>query len=322
MKKFGLLFLSLLAFSFCFAQDDEVDTEMDMEMEEGSTMEQPPAHGGIPAEYRWQQVEVGEFSDPIPYAPIRQADVMYYHTIWRTIDLREKVNHPLYFPTEVRGTWKSLAQTIFDAIDMEHPDRTEGVLPIYDDDMCLQETPRADIQGNLAQTKPQIVYDEDGEEIGETTLVIPFEAKDVISYNIKEVWYFDKQESRFRCEIITLEPIFEYYKDNNSSYEEGQEEQEDVLGAPIKKRMGTIFYDELRPFLAKQEVFNVKNNAQRLSFDDLLTWKRYFSSFIYKEANTYDREIQEYVAKSRDQRLESEKIVAKLRTFEGDLWEF
>ena len=95
-----------------------------------------------------------------------------------------------------------------------------------------------------------------------------------------------------------------------------------MKGNLIKKRVGYIYYNELRPFLAKQEVFNVKNNAQRLSYDDLITWKRDFSSLIYKESNVYDRDIADYIANSRDQRIASEQITDKLRTFESDLWEF
>lgn len=315
MKKFGLLLLALCAVSFAFAQEDE----------DGSTMNQPIDRA--PAEFAWEQMEVNELSDPIPYAPIRQADVMYYYTIWRTIDLREKVNHPLYFPTEVRGTWRSLAQTIFDAIDMDNPDKSEGVLPIYSDDMCTMPTPREELKGNLAVSYPVPDFDpETGEEIGTKDMVIEFEAKEIISYNVKEIWYFDKQESRLKYQILTLEPILEYERPNTSSFsgydEEPQEDEEDVQNPLTKKRVGYIYYNELRPFLAKQEVFNVKNNAQRLSFDDLLTWKRYFSSLIYKEANTYDREIQDYIANARDQRIESEKITERLRTLESDLWEF
>ena len=312
MKKFGLLLIGIFAFSFAFAQDDE----------EGSTMQQPINRA--PAEFAWEQVDVGEFSAPVPSAPIRQADVMYYYTIWRTIDLREKVNHPLYFPTEVRGTWRSLAQTIFDAIDMDHPDRTEDVLPVYTDDMCLEPTPRGDLRGNLAISYNIDDIDiETGEVIGTKPVEIPFEPKDIISYNIKEIWYFDKQTSTFKTQILTLEPIMEYVRPNTSSnYDEESQDNENVSEAPVKKRIGYIYYSELRPFLAKQEVYNVRNNAQRLSFDDLLTWKREFASLIYKQANVYDREIQEYITNSRDQRIESERITDELRKFESDLWEF
>lgn len=315
MKKFGLLFLAICAAVFVFAQED---------LEDGSTMSQPINRA--PAEFPWMQQEVGDFSDPVPYSPIRQADVMYYYTIWRTIDLREKVNHPLYFPTEVRGTWRSLAQVIFDACDMEHPEKTDDVLPIYTDDMCTMPTPREELSGILAYSYSIPDLDpETGEEIGTKDMVIQFDAKEVISYNIKEIWYFDKQESRFKYQILTLEPIIEYERPNTSSNifdDQEAEDEEDVKTPLTKKRVGYIYYNELRPFLARQEVFNVQNNAQRLSFDDLLTWKRDFSSLIYKEANVYDREIQDYIANSRDQRIESERITERLRTFESDLWEF
>ncbi len=319
MKKFGLLLLAICAATFAFAQDEEEYYD------EGSTMSQPINRA--PAEFPWPQEEVGEFSDPIPYGWTRQADVMYYYTIWRTIDLREKVNHPLYFPTEVRGTWRSLAQVILDACDIENPEKTEGVLPIYSDDMCQLLTPREEMANLLSYSYAVPDYDlETGEEIGTKDMVIQFEAKEIISYNIKEVWYFDKQESRFKYRIMTIEPIIEYERQSYSSsdlFDEPEADDEEGVKAPLeKKRVGYIYYDELRPFLAKQEVFNVHNNAQRLSFDDLLTWKRDFSSLIYKEANVYDREIQDYIANARDQRIESERITDKLRTFENDLWEF
>ena len=315
MKKFGLLLIALTAATFVFAQDDEY----------GSTMDQPVRK---PVEFAWEQVDVGEFSDPVAYPPVRQADVMYYYTIWRTIDLREKVNHPLYFPTETKGTWRSLAQTIFDAIDMANPDKTEGVLPVYADEMCTMPTSREELRGNLSEISqiPEIDL-ETGEEIGTKEMVIEYEPKQVISYNVKEIWYFDKQASKFYVQILEIEPIIEHERANTSSYdydsgEEGGSDENDVRGTMMKKRVGYIYYNELRPFLAKQEVYNVKNNAQRLSFDDLITWKRDFSSYIYKEANVYDRDIQDYIANSRDQRIESEKITDRLRTFESDLWEF
>ncbi len=301
--------MMLLAASFAFAQDDEID---------GSTMEQPVRK---PVEMPWEQVNIGDFNDPIAYPPVRQADVAYYWTIWRIIDLREKVNHPLYFPTETRGTWRSLGQTIFDAIDISNPEKSEGVLPVYSDEMCTFPYSRDELQTLVSQVMTIPEIDEDGEEIGTKELILQFEPKEIINYRLKEVWYFDKQYSTFRVQILEIEPIIEYDRPTSNSYDE-EEDQEAVAANKTQKRIGYIYYNELRPFLAKQEVFNVKNNASRLSFDDLITWKRDFSSLIYKESNVYDRDIEEYIANSRDQRIESERITDKMRNFEHDLWEF
>ncbi|MBR4912591.1 MAG: gliding motility protein GldN [Bacteroidales bacterium] len=312
MKKFTLFAMMLFAVSFVFAQED---------VTEGSTLEQPVR---TPVEFPWEQVNVGEFAEPIGYPPVRQSDVMYYWTVWRTIDLREKVNHPLYFPTEVRGTWRSLGQTIFDAIDMTNTERTDGVLPVYSDEMCTFPYSRDELQGLISNVQTITKIDlESGEEIGEEELITQLEPKDIISYNVKEVWYFDKQYSTFRVQILMIQPIIEYEKQsNNSSFYDEDQDAEDVKAVMMKRKLGYIYYNELRPFLAKQEVFNVKNNAARISFDDLITWKRDFSSLIYKESNVYDRSIDDYIANSRDQRIESERITENLRKFESDLWEF
>ena len=310
MKKFTLFAMMLLAAMFVFAQEDDMS---------GSTLEQPVRK---PVEMPWEQVNTGDFTEPIPYPPVRQADVMYYWTLWRIIDLREKVNHPLYFPTETRGTWRSLGQTIFDAIDISNPEKSEGVLPVYSDEMCTLPYSRDELQSLISQVMSIPDIDEDGEVIGTKELIIQFEPKEIINYRVKEVWYFDKQYSTFRVQILEIEPIIEYDRPNNNSSYDEEEDQESVAANKTQKRLGYIYYNELRPYLAQQEVFNVKNNAARLSFDDLITWKRDFSSLIYKESNVYDRDIQDYIANSRDQRIESERITDKLRTFEHDLWEF
>lgn len=313
MKKFTLFAMMLLAACFAFAQDDDVD---------GSTLEQPVRK---PVETPWEQVNTGDFTEPIAYTPVRQADVMYYWTIWRIIDLREKVNHPLYFPADQKGTWRSLGQTIFDAIDMSNPEKTDDVLPVYQDEMCTMPYSRDELQGLVSMTQTISDYDiETGEEIGTKELIITFEPKQITQYRMKEVWYFDKQYSTFRVQILQIEPMIQYDRSEgkSSNYDDENEDNEDVKGELVLKSLGHIYYNELRPYLARQEVFNMKNQAARLSFDDLITWKRDFSSLIYKESNVYDRDIEDYIANSRDQRIESERITDKLRTFEHDLWEF
>ena len=34
----------------------------------------------------------------IPYTHVREADVTYLKRVWQIIDLKEKMNHPLYYP--------------------------------------------------------------------------------------------------------------------------------------------------------------------------------------------------------------------------------
>lgn len=318
MKKIVLTAMALCLACVGFAQ--EVDSA-------GSTMSQPVRK---PLELSWEQTEVGDFSAQVPYVYQRNADVMYYHTIWRVIDLREKMNHPLYFPLETRGTWRSLAQVIFDAVDLEHPERTEadGILPLYTDEFCTNYVSRDGVKSSLSKTKSITLYDEYGEEIGTQELTESFTAQMVSMYRVKELWFIDKRRSVLEVRILEIEPIIEYEKDLGEQGPPipGQVEEEDdndVKAIKLKQRLGFIMYDELRPFLVKQEVYNPKNNAQRLSLDDLLTWKREFSSYIYQEQNVYnDRQISDYIANARDQRIESDRITEKIRTIEHDLWEF
>ncbi|MCQ2271209.1 MAG: gliding motility protein GldN [Bacteroidales bacterium] len=316
MKKFGLLFMALLACSFAFAQvDEEQEGEMD-----GSTMAQPVRK---PVETPWEQVTTGEWAEPVPYAYQRQADVMYYHTIWRRIDLRDKKNHPLYFPAETKGTWRSLAQTIFDAIDFENPEN-ENALQVYSDEFCTLPYTRDELKDALTQVIQVPIADlETGDIIDYNEIYEQFAAKDIMAYNVKEVWFFDKQTSKYYVRILKIEPILEYERqsNNNSSYDE-ENGDDDVRAMKARRRIGHIYYNELRPFLVKQEIFNVKNNAQRISFDDVLTFKRDFNGYIYAEDNVYDREIADYIANARDQMIESMRITEKLRTYESDLWEF
>lgn len=311
MKKFSLLLIALFTAVFVFAQEDGEFG--------GSTLAQPVRK---PVETPWAQVNTGEFSEPVPFAHQRQADVMYYHVIWRRIDLRDKKNHPLYFPTEVKGTWKSLAQTIFDAVDFTNPDN-ENALPIYSDEFCTIPKSREEVMTTLSEARQIPIADpETGDIIDYQEIHENFEAKNIMSYNVKEVWYFDKQTSKYYVRILTIEPILEFERENPNMNNDDLEDEDIVRAAKTRRRVGNIYYEELRPFLVKQEVFNTKNNAQRLSYDDLLTFKRDFNGYIYAEDNVYDRQISDYIANARDQMIESERITEKLRTFESDLWEF
>ena len=299
MKKGIFLILLLVSYLFVFAQFD--DTQI------------PP-----PLTAPWEIVEVNEFPGPIPYPTVKANDVMWHVYIWRQIDLREKRNHALYFPTVPQGIYKSLGQLILDAIDMNNPDN-EDALPVYTNENCNVKVNRADIKNVLANTRKIPKFDpETGDLIGEVEVVEPFKSDQIMYYRLKEVWFFDKNRGELGVRILEIEPFFEYEKDGSGDFEDG-----DIKAPLTKRRLGHIKYDELRPYLAQQPYYTPKNIALKLTFDDILTWKRYFASYIIAEGNIHNnREIQDYKKNPRDQRLESERILNSIRDYESDIWEY
>ena len=128
----------------------------------------------------------------------------------------------------------------------------------------------------------------------------------IVKFRVKEDWFFDEETSTMMCRVIGLAPIMEDY-DASGNY------RGDMT-------MYWVYYPDLRNTLSKFEVYNPKNDAVRLSWDDLFE-ARLFESYIYKESNVYDRNIQEY-ATGMDALLESERVKNELFVMEHDLWNY
>ena len=300
MKKGLILILALVSFSFIYSQTDDT--------------QKPP-----PLTAPWEIVEVSERPGIVSYPRVKENDVMWHVTIWREIDLREKRNHGLYFPTEPQGNFKCLGQVIMDAIDMNNPDN-ENALSVYEDEYCQTKKERSEIKNALGNTRKIQTFDpETGESTGETTIDEPFTASQIMYYRLKEVWFFDKNRGEMNVRILEIEPFFEVERDG-TDFGGGED---DVVTLKGKRRLGYIKYDDLRPYLAQQQYYTPSNVALNITFDDVLTWKRFFSSYIIAEGNIHNnREIQDYIKNPRGQRLESERILNQIRNFESELWEY
>ena len=79
-----------------------------------------------------------------------------------------------------------------------------------------------------------------------------------------------------------------------------------------------VYFPQCQPILAKTEVYNTKNDAQRISYDDLFR-KRMFSSTIFKESNVYDRNVGDYTI-GIEGILEAERIKESIFNLEHDMW--
>jgi gliding motility associated protien GldN len=256
--------------------------------------------------------------DPIPYPFVREADVMWEKVIWRMINLREKMNHPYYFPTKPIGDRKSLTSTLLEAL--EHPVPGHPVFaykPLmnyeFEQPMNLEDVYKSLDVDTLREPVVDSIT-------GATVLKfvgVDIRLNDVTRLLIKEKWFFDRKYSTLQVRIIGICPM-RVYPMTITDQVTGMT----VPTGDINQRLlFWVYYPEVRFYLARQETFNPHNDAQPISFDDMFN-QRLFSSYIYKESNVFnDRPINSY-AKGMDAMFESERVKQSVFEFEHDLWEY
>ncbi len=278
MKKVGLFFIAVAFSSALFAQD-------------GSGYPDSP----------YDKPHMND-RKPIAMQTIRYADVMWSKQIERTLPLREKMNHPLYFPnneTGKIGTRYSLTALTMDAID-------KGFVTAYDP---MSDSPvpitQDDFKSKMGASTDTIYIEDDmGNEVMKVIEndVQPSSVKFLI---LKEEWVFDKQRSVMDPRIMWLTALREFEKDG-----------EIRKSLPYK-----VYFPAIQPVLARNEAFNPNSDGDQKSFYDLFQ-RRYFSSFISRETNVYNnREVNAYKF-GIEQLYEAERIKTFIFNFEHDLWEY
>ena len=236
----------------------------------------------------------------IPFTPLREADVMWLKRVWRVIDLREKINHTLYFPVEPIMDRRSLTQVIYQAV-------LEGTITPYgtlDDEFTVQLT-KAEVEQSTTRVDTEYIENEFG-DVEPVAIKEEFNPGNVKRYRLKEEWFFDNQKSVLEARIIGICPVAEKFDENG-----------DYKG---ELPLFWIYYPEARELFSKEPVYNMHNDAERRTLEDII-WKRMFSSYLYKESNVYDRKIQDYKI-DLDLLLEGQKIEKHIFDLEQDLWEY
>jgi gliding motility associated protien GldN len=242
----------------------------------------------------------------IEYTSLRHADVSNEKRIWRMLDLKEKINQPLMWPEERTQNRINFFDLVMEGVESEQ-------IHAFTDDEFLVPLTKAEAIEKASYTSIRTEQDSTGENSTTTEVRMKLygrvgkdkaseDNKKVSRVFLKEDWFFDKQRSVLDVRILGI----------------GFEWWDDIKG--MQRPIFWIYYPECRPFFARYEVYNPRNDAERRTYEDFF-WKRMFNSKIIRESNTYERLISIYQS-GLDALLEAEKIKNDLYKWEHDLWHF
>ncbi len=252
---------------------------------------------------------------PLEYGYVDDRDILWSKTVWEIVDLDERVNFPLYYPTDTIGIGKdrrSLYHVLMKNI------KNGKLTEVYTDSYFTEKRTLDDLGATLQKVDTtDLGYEQlnAGEQISpEFINKRDLTAADIEEYRIKGIWYFDKRQGELKFRLLGVAPVA---PDVNFIDDESVDPGEN------KVELFWVWYPAARQILHEAKVYNQRNSARPISFDMLLNARR-FNGVIYKEENVHgDREIDDYIFDNAlFQLLEANRIKEHIRDREQDMWAY
>ena len=244
---------------------------------------------------------------PLPYEHLRWDDALYAEKVWRELDLREKMNKTFMYEAVDDNGSQMFVNMLMKVVQT-------GEITAFADDRFTTPLAIADVQQLTAgKLDSNYVYDtkQIDKVIGISVSRTSFDAKLVTKIRLKEEWVFDRESSRMFVRILGIGLLkTEYFP--NTTKERGT------------SSLFWVYYPDLRPTLAKAEVYNPKNMGQSgMTWEELFE-SRMFSSYIVKSTidNASNKMIRNYINDPILRLLEGDNIKEKIFNFEQDLWSY
>jgi len=245
---------------------------------------------------------------PLPYEHLRGDDAVFRHKIWREIDIREKLNQTFGYKADENNGNQRFISILFKAIADSNVVAFSREDDRFTTPLKVSEVAKA-VSGETIQVP---IYDSLGNITGYVSKTPEVNLDSFYRFRIKEEVIFDKESSRLFWRILGIAPV----KDVITS--------QGVNLGPTE--LFWVYYPDLRPTLAKYDVYNGKNFGARMSWEELFE-NRMFYGRIYKSTinNPNNLELDQYPGLKDNkilQLLEGENIKETIFNYEQDLWSY
>jgi gliding motility associated protien GldN len=244
---------------------------------------------------------------PLPYEHLRWDDALFAEKVWRELDLREKMNQTFRYKADDDNGSQTFINILMKAV-------SSGDVVAFGDErfttpMTLDEVNQLTL--GSADTVGQTAIDDPTKIIKYVVTRKSFDPDQVTRLLIKEEWVFDREASRMLVRILGIAPL--------------KAAPQQIKGAPERLNlMFWVYYPDLRPTLAKYEVYNSKNMGMaRMTWEELFE-SRMFSSYITKSTldNPGNKVIRNMIKDPILALLEGENIKERIFNYEQDLWSY
>ena len=231
-------------------------------------------------------------------------ELIWKREIYRTLDLNEAKNSPLYYPVEPLGDRMNLFTYLFRLL-------AEGKIPAYEYRLDGTEVFAEESKMNFRDMLDRFhIYYEEVVEGKDTLLRIDnsdIPSSEVLSFFIKENWYFDQRSSTMNAKVTAICPVLHRAGDFSM----------DIVKSP----MFWLNYDDLAPYLTRLPVMTSDlNNTSNLNADDYFV-SRMYKGDIYKTTNMLGRTLSQYCPTDSAMQAEQARIEGQLKAFDDNLWD-
>ncbi len=227
-------------------------------------------------------------------------DVVWKRDIYRILDLTKEKNASLYYPVEPMGNSMNLFTYIFRLIIDKSINAYSYSLDGYENFTSENIINPEEMLKNY-----RIEY-----EFGEDSALIvnpsDIPSGEVLSYYVKESYYFDQRTSTYNQRVTAICPVLHRAGEFSSQ--------------ATQHPMFWLNYDEIAQLLSRQNVMaSSYNNISSMSLDDYFT-KHSYDGEIYKTVNLRNLALSQYCKDSTEIKKEQAKIEKQLTDFHSGLW--